>query len=132
ARKSSASALVYWPGHPNPQVVQDPAINKIHEIVQEDVITSTPGMQHEGFINRVYPNPASGPLYVELNPHAFGELQLELTDLSGKIIFRKTFTAPSSGVLSLDDWSEQLSAGVYLLSISNGNQKEVVRVAIAD
>lgn len=126
------SVVVYWPGNPHPQIVHDPAINEIHEIVQEDVITSTPGMQHEGFINRVYPNPASGPLYVELNPHAFGELQLELTDLSGKIIFRKTSIVPASGMLSLDNWSEQLSAGVYLLSISNGNQKEVVRVVIAD
>lgn len=70
---------------------------------------------------RIYPVPAGDYLRIEGEEN----LIVEITDLSGKIIYRKEINGNS---LDLDthDWSR----GVYILTVVSGDLRRTDRIAI--
>lgn len=66
------------------------------------------------------PNPAPGRLHVQL-PAGHTYTALSITDLSGKQLMQKSI-APASTGMYLD--IQHLRAGMYVLQLSNGNEKE--------
>ncbi len=71
---------------------------------------------------QIYPNPTHGNFSIELGT-IFENLEVLITDLSGKVIISKNI-APSKIVnLSIEE-----PAGIYIVSIRAGNQKAVIRL----
>ena len=73
---------------------------------------------------KVYPNPAKGVVYIDLG-NVTGETTYELYDVQGrKVISKKS----SSNLETLN--VENLSAGIYMLTLLNGSDKATKKVVI--
>jgi PA14 domain/Ricin-type beta-trefoil lectin domain-like/Secretion system C-terminal sorting domain len=72
----------------------------------------------------VYPNPAYDVLHVDLEAVEYRSVQLQITDLTGKILQEVNLdVAPKTTELSL----EKLGVGSYLLRIQAENRREVTK-----
>ena len=78
----------------------------------------------EGFV--AFPNPANEKLYIKSGFQTQQATLVTLTDLSGKQVLIERFTA--EGVMEIS--TRHLAAGMYLLSVSNGSEGQVVRIGI--
>lgn len=78
----------------------------------------------EGFV--AFPNPANEKLYVKSGFQTKQATLVTLTDLSGKQVLLERFSA--EGVMEIS--TRHLAAGMYLLSVSNGSERQVVRIGI--
>lgn len=72
----------------------------------------------------VFPNPASNIIYVEL-PNETGPTEIELVNVSGQVVARKTFSGK-------DSWIElgDLPKGMYLLIIRNAEECHTRKVVL--
>ncbi|MCF6356722.1 MAG: T9SS type A sorting domain-containing protein [Draconibacterium sp.] len=62
----------------------------------------------------IYPNPSSGQLNIKLNNYKQEVVEMELFDVSGKLILNSTLTE------SLNNFNiESLQPGVYIIKLSN-------------
>jgi PKD repeat protein len=79
----------------------------------------------------VYPNPTtpSEGVYVEYMAND-KDVTLELTDLSGKTISSEVVTTKNTSVTHKMNTTSQLTAGVYLVKISQGTSQLVKKVVI--
>ncbi len=80
---------------------------------------------------RVYPNPNSGEFTVDFDGvNKNSELEINLTDISGKIIYKKHFQAGfeqnSIGLIP----NEKLSAGIYICNLISEGVKFPVKVVV--
>lgn len=80
-----------------------------------------------------YPNPFNHAIAVAWTEAQAGPLEVTLTDLFGKTIYRHSYTVSQTDhALSLDDLPA-LPAGVYLLSVQHGNgQRSTLRLSRAE
>lgn len=68
------------------------------------------------FSLNTYPNPFGSKLYVDLKNEREQEVILQITDLSGKTVYRKKRLVPArSTAMEID--TEQMSGGLYYLSV---------------
>ena len=73
----------------------------------------------------LFPNPASDATTLAYrSPGADVALRLNITDIQGKEIQSFTFTTPGDGIQFLPISIRQLSAGVYVVSLFEGNNKK--------
>ena len=82
-------------------------------------------------LGRIFPNPATnGMLHVEMleASAAFGDVIVQLFDARGNRVGSPAFPAPGSGVINLP--VEGVSAGIYFLRMTVGEQTETHRVVI--
>lgn len=79
----------------------------------------------------VYPNPTTigEGIFVDYNAND-KDVTLELTDLSGKIISTETVTTKNTSVSHKINTSSNLSAGVYLVKLTQGTSQLVKKVVI--
>lgn len=123
------TVMVYWPGQPQPQILVEPAINQIHDVVQSDVVTST--SPHLNAATRIFPNPTTGPLTLLFNQAVGSELKIRLSDASGRMVKEEAVNVPGNKLLDLSGWLEGQSTGLYLLSIRSQHHVESHRVALS-
>ncbi|MBS1773728.1 MAG: zinc-dependent metalloprotease [Bacteroidetes bacterium] len=74
----------------------------------------------------IYPNPATKQVTLKFNAYTTGNTEVEVTDILGKVVFKKelSYTQGSNSiVLDVSSWSK----GVYYLSIDNNNSKLIVQ-----
>lgn len=80
----------------------------------------------------LYPNPSTSGFQILLNDFKGGTIQLEITDINGKIIYRSDYNLSdiNSKIISIDP-SVLNSAGIYFINVmsSNGNQIEKLIVS---
>jgi len=69
-----------------------------------------------------YPNPTTGHFSIDLGA-TYNDISISLTDLSGRLVFEKSFTESSIINLTIEE-----VAGVYLLQIVSDDKKAVIRV----
>jgi len=74
---------------------------------------------------KVYPNPAKGIVNIDLAGNVTGETTYELFDVQG----RKVVSKVSSNTIETLN-VENLSDGIYMLSIQNGSAKTTKKVVI--
>ncbi|RZJ28182.1 MAG: T9SS type A sorting domain-containing protein, partial [Flavobacterium sp.] len=83
--------------------------------------------QSQSFDLAVYPNPNNGSFNVQFNA-ADDNVVVSVHDIRGRKIFEKSFAG--NGVFNENLQLNSAEAGVYLVSVQNGNRKEVKKVVI--
>jgi hypothetical protein len=83
---------------------------------------------HEALANNisVYPNPFIDELNIVLNNNAITDLNVELTDVTGRVVLSKVITKTSDNFQIKID--EQLHSGIYFLQLSSGDNVERVKL----
>lgn len=77
---------------------------------------------------KVYPNPNRGTFTVELNASKTSEVEIEIYDLVGKIVYQQKL-----GQLSGNTYHEinaEIPSGIYMLRVSNEETQKVHRISI--
>lgn len=83
----------------------------------------------EGISNiNVYPVPANDLLNVEFDAVGTADLQINIRDSRGRIVYSNNYSDVSSGVQQINISS--MRAGVYTLSITDGRSRAISRVVI--
>ncbi len=77
--------------------------------------TSAPTIEN-GISMRVYPNPNQGQFQVELGTGLTGEINLQIVNLAGQVVFEKIIGNNSGNVVEMIDLSTQ-PKGVYQLTV---------------
>ncbi len=67
----------------------------------------------------IYPNPNSGLFTIELSEKTTGELRIQLTDLTGRVVFSSGYNEINTYLIGVD--LSGLSKGVYLCSVFENN-----------
>ncbi len=76
----------------------------------------------------LYPNPNSGNFTIRFNSNSSSKIAVNVVDMSGRKIFEKSYT--NSGIFDENIQLEKAQAGIYLVSITDGDKKIVKRIVI--
>ena len=76
----------------------------------------------------VYPNPSSEDLIISLLATEQSSVSISFTDKTGRIVYEINSSKIESGISTFDIPFSQFSSGMYLLSISDGEQSIIERV----
>ncbi|MBI1838475.1 MAG: T9SS type A sorting domain-containing protein [Flavobacteriia bacterium] len=93
----------------------------------------TGGLNENTFINNVsiYPNPAVNTANVSFNLKNTSNVEITVTDVTGKVVYTNTVSNLASGTQTIEMNTESLNNGIYMVNIvSNGSkttQKFVVK-----
>lgn len=77
---------------------------------------------------KLYPNPNAGNFNIEFNSATSNDINIGMYDISGRQIFAKNY--PNTGTFSQNLQLNNVQAGVYLLNITDGDQKEIRKIII--
>ena len=80
----------------------------------------------EGFT--LYPNPNNGSFTVSFTPESSEDVNVMVYDMRGRQIYGNSYS--NIGVFSQDVNLDGIQSGIYLVSVQNGNRKEVKRIVI--
>jgi PKD repeat protein len=87
----------------------------------EDLIASVEEIAREDLV--IFPNPTDGQLNVQFDRSVSGEMELRITDLTGKqLLITKVMAQTGTNLVIVA--TENLSAGMYLLNVSEGISKK--------
>jgi len=75
----------------------------------------------------VYPNPTTGAFTLEIANQEASDLTISLTNIQGQVMYRNTVKNAINYHESIDN---QLSKGVYFLSVNNGKEVKVQKVVV--
>ena len=85
-----------------------------------DVATSRPSLE-------VYPNPSNGQFAVNVSPNATWT-QVQVTDLTGKLMFHEAFRATGSTTMFLN--LQHLPKGMYVLTLGQGPTAQTTKLIL--
>ncbi len=77
----------------------------------------------------LYPNPNKGNFTVQFNSASNDDVNITVHDIRGRVIFDNQYTN-NSGLFSQNIQLENAQSGVYLVSIENGQRKEVKKIVV--
>lgn len=78
----------------------------------------------------VYPNPSNGKVFLELEPAQKGEVELLVTDIQGKEIFRDSFYNDALSKVHRNINIDGERSGVYLLKVTSQGKSVVKKLII--
>lgn len=91
--------------------------------------TATLVMEDFGLDNFVvYPNPNNGEFTVQFNSNSTNEIFINVHDMRGREIFSKNYQ--NSGLFAENLKLDNVQAGVYLVTVQDGNRKEVKKIVV--
>jgi subtilisin-like proprotein convertase family protein len=76
----------------------------------------------------IYPNPSSGNFNIQFENHTSNEIKVNVYDMRGRIIFENKYS--NQATFNENIQLSNAQAGVYLVSVTDGNQKLVKRLVI--
>ena len=92
-------------------------------------MTATAGVNEFGLQDfRIYPNPNNGSFTVEFNSDSSNDVQILVHDMRGRQIMNKSYE--NSGLFSGNVNLNNVETGVYLVTVQDGNRKEVKRIVV--
>ncbi len=91
---------------------------------------SGPARRDPGLAVRVSPNPARGPLTIELASPRAGEATAELLDVAGRRLERRRVEAGAAGLRTRFEWSRPLEPGCYVVRVTQGGRTVTRTVAV--
>ncbi len=90
------------------------------DVVESDIIEPTIS---------VYPNPVNGTMNVSMTSSSSSETEIQILDLTGRIVLEEAFTS-SIGKKTLSIDCSHLRAGSYIVQISEGSSKIQKQIVI--
>lgn len=76
----------------------------------------------------IYPNPNNGNFTVQFESNSGNEIKINVHDISGRMIFEKSY--PNTGIFSQNLQMNNAQAGVYLVSVFDGESKTTKRIIV--
>ena len=80
----------------------------------------------ENFV--LYPNPNKGNFTVQFNAASNNDVAIVVNDIRGRQIFKKMYL--NTGLFSQNLQLDSVQAGIYLVTVTNGEKKEVKKIVI--
>lgn len=77
---------------------------------------------------KIYPNPNNGNFNVQFNSESSNEIKIGVHDLRGRQIFNKSYQ--NTGLFSQSLELNDVQAGVYLVTVQDGDKKEVKKIVV--
>lgn len=77
---------------------------------------------------KVYPNPNKGNFTVQFNSTSSNEIAISVHDMSGRTILSNKYN--NTGLFSQNIQLDQVQAGIYLVTVQDGDKKVVKRIVI--
>jgi subtilisin-like proprotein convertase family protein len=93
---------------------------------QELVLLGTDQFEFQNFA--LYPNPNSGDFTIRFNSSSSNKINVAVHDLRGRKIFDNTYD--NNGLFSQEIKLNSTQAGVYLISVADGDKKIVKRIVV--
>lgn len=118
------SAVVYWPGNFIAQVIHNPEINLIHQIIQEEVITDI--NEFETYWN-IFPNPSRETINIQISESSSEQQEVQIIDLNGRVVHQGILAAGFSGTFALQI---SLQTGIYMVRLVNSKTQSHKRLVI--
>lgn len=84
----------------------------------------------ENEVLAVYPNPADNFISVALNGFTSSEINLQIIDMTGKVIFSKIISNSISEIISEDINVSDISAGIYFITAFDGKTTKTDKLVI--
>jgi hypothetical protein len=75
----------------------------------------------------IYPNPNNGDFNIRFTPNS-GEVKINVHDMRGRQIFNQEYR--SSGLFNEHIRLNNVSSGIYMVTVENGNSKAVRKIVI--
>lgn len=88
------------------------------------LITENFGLDNFG----IFPNPNNGNFSVKFNSNSSNEISIEVHDIRGRQIFNKVYQ--NTGLFDQNVQLSNVQTGVYLVTVKDGNRKEVKKIVI--
>lgn len=76
----------------------------------------------------LYPNPNQGDFTVKFDSSSTNDIAIAVYDMRGRNVFEKSYT--NTGVFSQDLKLDNVQAGVYLVSVKDGERKVVKKIVV--
>uniref|UniRef100_UPI0037501397 zinc-dependent metalloprotease n=1 Tax=Flavobacterium sp. TaxID=239 RepID=UPI0037501397 len=76
----------------------------------------------------LYPNPNSGNFNIQFNSLTNNEIKINVIDMRGRQVFNNSFE--NTGLINQNLQLENIQSGVYLVTIQDGNRKEVKKIVV--
>lgn len=103
------------------------SINSIAlEICTIDFVMANNNFAFENFA--MVPNPNNGDFNIQFNSHSNRNIQISVYDMSGRTIFDRSYA--NHGLFEQEVRLQNAQTGVYLVSISDGENKMIKRVVV--
>lgn len=96
------------------------------EVCTQTTTLNTPNVGFDNF--SVYPNPSNGNFNVQFSTNSSNEVKLLVHDMRGRIIFEDNFS--NNATFNENIQLNNAQAGVYLLTVSDGERKEVKKIVV--
>lgn len=91
--------------------------------------TETLGSESFGLQDfNIYPNPNNGNFKIEFNSNSNNDIKVVLHDIRGREIFNKSYQ--NSGLFNQDIQLNQVQSGIYIVSVLDGERKEVRKIVV--
>jgi subtilisin-like proprotein convertase family protein len=76
----------------------------------------------------VYPNPNNGDFNVKFSSNSNEEIKIGVHDMRGREIFNRSYA--NTGLIDQNLQLDDVQAGVYLVTVQDGNRKEVKKIVV--
>ncbi|NUY80346.1 T9SS type A sorting domain-containing protein [Flavobacterium sp. MAH-1] len=96
------------------------------EICTQTAQLATPSFGLTDFA--IYPNPNSGNFTIQFTPTGTKDVSVAVHDLRGRQVFEKKYS--NSGIFEQNIQLNQVQSGVYLVTVQEGEHKEVRKIVI--
>ncbi len=107
------------------------AVGNVFLAVNSKNFTITPSLSSSefGFANfSIYPNPNKGNFNVRFDSSTSNDINITVNDIRGRSIFEKQY--PNTGIFDQNLQLNNVEAGVYLVTVKDGDQKIVKRIVV--
>lgn len=76
----------------------------------------------------LYPNPNNGTFNVQFESASGNDIKINVHDISGRLVFGKNYQ--NSGMFNQSIQLNSVQAGIYLVTVQDGDRKEVKKISI--
>lgn len=77
---------------------------------------------------KIYPNPNNGNFNIQFNSGSGNEIKVGVHDIRGRLIFDKSYH--NTGLFSENLEMKNVQAGIYIVTVQDGDKKEVKKIII--
>jgi hypothetical protein len=94
----------------------------LSQAINDAIVATTTGLNNnKGFEkDYLFPNPSDNKVFLLVDPGVSGNIQVQITNLTGNILLNKTWTSLSNGKNKLEIDTQVLKNGFYLIELNDG------------